>query len=276
MLPRLRKHFSYANVALTVALVFAMSGGAYAAGKYLVTSTKQISPKVLKTLKGKPGAPGPAGPAGPAGPSGAKGETGAPGKEGPTGQNGVNGENVVAKEVKNSETACNKQGGSSLTIGGTTTLACNGKEGSPWADKGTLPKGSSERGQWAVSGYYKTFHYEQASLSFPIPLATPIGENNAHFIGSEEGAGEPKEAEAIKKGECTGTWKAPGAKNGNLCVFLNTAEAGIKYPTFSVTNAEDPEAGGVSVSGAVLITLSDQEEEENGGVAWNGSWVVTG
>jgi hypothetical protein len=55
MLSRLGKRFSYANVAVTLALVFAMTGGAYAAKKYVITSTKQISPKVLKELKGVSG-----------------------------------------------------------------------------------------------------------------------------------------------------------------------------------------------------------------------------
>ena len=60
----IRKRVSYTNVVLTLILVFAMSGGAYAAGRYLITSTKQISPKVLKALAGKSGATGPAGAAG--------------------------------------------------------------------------------------------------------------------------------------------------------------------------------------------------------------------
>ena len=59
-LAAIRKRVTYANVAMTLALVFAMSGGAYAS-KYLITSTKQISPKVLKTLKGAAGKTGPAG-----------------------------------------------------------------------------------------------------------------------------------------------------------------------------------------------------------------------
>jgi hypothetical protein len=46
----MRRHVTYANVTATLALVFAMSGGALAAKHYLVNSTKQISPKVLGAL----------------------------------------------------------------------------------------------------------------------------------------------------------------------------------------------------------------------------------
>ncbi|MFI4990826.1 MAG: hypothetical protein ACHQHO_07930 [Solirubrobacterales bacterium] len=41
---------NYANVVATLALVFAMSGGALAAKHYLLSSPKQISPKVLKSF----------------------------------------------------------------------------------------------------------------------------------------------------------------------------------------------------------------------------------
>lgn len=75
----MRKRLTYANVAATLALVFAMSGGALAAKHYLITSTKQISPKVLKKLKGKTGK------------TGVTGKEGAQGKEGVAGKNGVNG-----------------------------------------------------------------------------------------------------------------------------------------------------------------------------------------
>ena len=61
----IRKHLSYANVVATLALVFAMSGGALAAQHYLVNSTKQINPKVLKKLRGRPGARGGFGATGP-------------------------------------------------------------------------------------------------------------------------------------------------------------------------------------------------------------------
>ncbi len=90
----LRRYLSYANVVATMALVFAMGGSAMAAKHYLITSTGQISPKVLKALeagiarKVPPGAPGKEGAAGKesaAGKDGAPGKEGLPGKEGPQG-----------------------------------------------------------------------------------------------------------------------------------------------------------------------------------------------
>jgi hypothetical protein len=91
MFSAVRRHLSYANVVATMALVFAMGGGAMAATHYLITSTSQISPKVLKALEAKiaskiaPGAPGREGAAGK---EGAAGNVGAAGKEGPAGTEG--------------------------------------------------------------------------------------------------------------------------------------------------------------------------------------------
>ncbi len=94
----MRKRLSYANVTATLALVFAMSGGAMAANHYLITSTKQINPKVLKKLTGKAGktgatgatgAAGATGATGPQGKEGSKGEKGEPGKEGAPNPNAV-------------------------------------------------------------------------------------------------------------------------------------------------------------------------------------------
>src|SRR5205085_829690 len=92
-----RTRLTYANVAATLALFFAMTGGALAAKHYLINSTKQINPKVLKKLKGRagrrgvtgkegaPGKEGPAGPAGKEGPAGKRGSAGIQGKEGEPG-----------------------------------------------------------------------------------------------------------------------------------------------------------------------------------------------
>ena len=81
----LRRRLNYANVTATLALVFAMSGGALAAKHYVINSTSQLSPKVLKALKGKTGKTGPAGN------PGAAGKEGPPGKEGAQGPPGKNG-----------------------------------------------------------------------------------------------------------------------------------------------------------------------------------------
>jgi hypothetical protein len=78
----MRRRLSYANVAATLALVFSMSGGALAANHYLISSTKQLSPKVLKKLKGATGKAGSTGKEGPAGKEGPTGKEGSQGKEG--------------------------------------------------------------------------------------------------------------------------------------------------------------------------------------------------
>jgi hypothetical protein len=112
---------SPSTVIATIALVFSMSGASFAAGHYLITSTAQIKPSVLKQLEAKSsrtisaqgpigpsgaigatglqgaGSVGPTGPAGtdgalgPSGATGAKGDTGAEGKEGPQGPEGPKG-----------------------------------------------------------------------------------------------------------------------------------------------------------------------------------------
>jgi hypothetical protein len=81
---RFRRHLSYANVVATMALVFAMSGGALAASHYLITKTSQIKPSVLKKLKGNIGHTGLAGAIGAQGPAGKEGQPGAQGESGTT------------------------------------------------------------------------------------------------------------------------------------------------------------------------------------------------
>jgi len=89
-----RRHMTYANVVATMALVFAMSGGALAAHHYLINSTKQINPRVLSRLKGEAGKPGATGAAGPVGRAGPAGQQGAQGK---TGEEGLEGEPGTAR-----------------------------------------------------------------------------------------------------------------------------------------------------------------------------------
>jgi len=85
----MRRRLNYANVTATLALFFAMSGGALAAKHYLINSTKQINPKVLRALKGNRGPAGPAGALGAQGKEGAAGKEGKEGKPGPTVLGGI-------------------------------------------------------------------------------------------------------------------------------------------------------------------------------------------
>lgn len=184
MFAKMRRRITYGNVVMTLALIFAMTGGAYAAKKYLITSTKQISPKVLKQLKGKTGPAGPVGPAGPTGPggaTGAKGDTGAPGLQGEKGERGEKG----PKGEK-------------------------GEPGEPWAVGGTLPAEKTETGTWSFSQHDAGLAI--TTISFVIPLQAPIEEENEHFINvGKEGIENAK--------ECPGTLEKPAAAPGNLCLY---------------------------------------------------------
>jgi hypothetical protein len=260
MFSRIRKRITYANVAMTLALLLAMSGGAYAASKYVITSTKQISPKVLKALAGKPGVKGSVGAPGAVGPAGARGETGtagAPGKEGPAGKDGVNGESVSVKEVKTSETACAKQGGSSFTAAGTTTVACNG---SPWALGGLLPKGATETGVWDMSQWHKAGEYEFEGISFTVPLTKGLARDHVHFIE----AGQPAPA-----GCAGGSVGEPKAESGHLCVYTEFAD--LLPKAFAIASGL-LSTEGASRAGALLVGESEAEGE----VIATGSWAVTG
>jgi hypothetical protein len=106
----MRKRLSYANVVATLALVFAMSGGALAANSYLINSTKQINPKVLKKLTGKPGKNGAAGANGADGAAGANGPQGPKGAEGSEGAKGTDGATNVVVHIAETKTSTHGNG----------------------------------------------------------------------------------------------------------------------------------------------------------------------
>ena len=89
MKPKFRRP-SPAMVVACLALFVASTGTSIAASHYLITSTKQIKPSVIKVLKG---AKGPAGQSvtGLTGPQGPKGDTGTTGATGATGVTGAAG-----------------------------------------------------------------------------------------------------------------------------------------------------------------------------------------
>lgn len=265
MFRSIRSHMTYANVVVTMALVFAMTGGAYAAKHYLITSTRQISPKVLKVLKGgvghagpagPAGAPGPAGPAGPAGPTGPAGSGGSSGGKGETGPAGVS---VTVKEfTKNSACA---SGGSELTSASGKTFVCNGTTGFTEV----LPSGKSERGTWAVvaapSGRAGFPFSLATSISFDIPLKAPPVVEYVPAHG------------AVPTG-CGGTLREPEAEPGHLCVFAEE-ESEIIELTFTSPETGLSGPGGTTNGGGKAGTLLRFGTNESTEAEARGDWVVT-
>lgn len=274
MFSAIRRRLTYTNVAMTLALVFAMSGGAYAASKVLITSTKQISPKVLKALAGKPGKPGPAGaqgPAGPtgaAGPAGAKGENGLAGKEGPEGKEGKAGTSV-ASSVEPKGANC-KEGGSKFVAGGGTTYACNGEKGKEGTFGGqSLPAGKTLTGAWAAAGYSEeAFNLANpgvadTGVSFALPVAPGIEIFHVEYI---------KSGDAPPAG-CTGSNGEPGAAEGYLCVF-GREEFNLQ-PGFPEVKAIGKEGATPAESNTIGFTVSAYGADK-GAIAMGGTWAVTG
>ena len=96
---------SPATTIASIALFFSLAGTGLAASKYLITSTKQIKPSVLKSLKGAEGPRGLQGPQGAAGANGANGAPGAAGTFSTAGVVTVFGNNALPSTVPATSTA---------------------------------------------------------------------------------------------------------------------------------------------------------------------------
>lgn len=249
MFGSIRKKQLNATTAIAVlALVFAMTGGAWAAKKYLITSTKQISPSVLKALKGasgkngasgSPGAAGLAGPTGPGGPqggSGQKGETGQKGEQGPPGAEGKKGE--------------------------------KGATGSPWAPDSQLPEKATETGTWAFGPVTSGTEVHVVVASFAVKLKAALDALHVHYINANKKE-ELAPGEEVTSTACLGTVSEPAATSGSLCVYAAEVKAA---ETGTVAIARPDNTGeGASNSGAL-----QQFNATANGAEGHGTWAVTG
>jgi hypothetical protein len=288
MISKLIRRMNAATVLATVALVLAMSGGAYAASRYIITSTRQISPKVLKTLKGaagaagKAGATGATGPVGPAGPAGAAGTAGTAGAAGTAGGTGPAGASVVSKTIPPGA-AC-AAGGSEFTVSGSTpTHACNGTNGTTGFTS-TLPEGDTETGAWSVFFQPSTVTQETyVTITFAIPLSEPISNNptrHAFYVTLEE---QKEENGQKAPSQCSGTAEAPTAEAGDLCLYEGSASFPETEPTrqpFLGPQIFKPgaQAGladeGIGTTGAIVFAKSRGGAEDESTNAF-GSFAVT-
>lgn len=293
MLSFIKRRLTYANAAMTAALVFAMAGGAIAAtgqgagandgqaakakkhqsekARYVITSKRQISPQVLKQLQG---ATGPEGKQGSTGPAGTSGKEGAAGKNGENGKDGTNG-----------------------TTGPAGPAGPAGPTGQPWTPNSTLPMGSAEVGPGDQPGAQETgaWAYEPAGegkkevvpISFPVKLAEAIpyedaeGHQHVVYIDLGEGEGEAAPATAITEHHCAGTAEKPEAAAGYLCVF--EAHEKLEGTTETINKGYGvfkPETGvgkkaeeGAGSTGAILVFAVTKRE---GLQELSGTWAVGG
>ena len=297
----------------TLALFFAISGGTLAAKKhYLVNSTKQINPEVLRALKGnrgpagvtgkegpqgKEGKTGPPGPAGGAGVTGATGPTGpsgsgATGATGPTGEKGEKG--TTGATGPTGAAGSNGANGSNGTTGPTgPTGAGGGGGGAAFGTTGAteLSKEGIMTGVWHATIIAPTgFRQVEAEGDISYPLKLKTGEKPTAVYKNESQSHEPK-------APCEGSVEIPKANPGTLCIYTgggfgaqeieykNAKFVGFDSPAGEVceTPPEGKECKAISEMGAfVLFRTNGFENIEGGGPPLTepaylnavGSWAV--
>jgi hypothetical protein len=252
MLRRVKKRLGANGPGLTVAVIamlVALTGGAFAASGALTSKQKKEVKKIAKSFAGKPGAPGAPGGQGPVGPAGGPGAKGDPGGQGKEGPEGPAGESVVTAPIPTGVLACNQLGGTEVKLENAPQgeEVCNGekgKEGSPWTAGGVLPPGATETGSWAFDQPVGVGSIH-VPMSFPIPLAGVFGEGQVHWV----------ETATLPAG-CSGPAAAPKASPGELCVRNSTN--GLVGTTFigvmKTTGGDTPPSDlGAARTGAMLV-----------------------
>jgi hypothetical protein len=285
MFPVLRKHPTPSTLMAFVALVFALTGGAFAAsghgggaGSKTTASTPRASnhaivltaaSKSKSKAKSKTGARGPAGPAGK---NGANGVNGAPGATGPVGPAGPTGGQGPQGPI-----------GPQGPQGPQGPAGEQGKEGKTGYAE-TLPPGKTLTGEFSASAFTEEGKEEElagtfatTAVNFPFRVENESKEGPLpHFIK----AGET----SLPKG-CTGSAQEPGAEEGNLCVFA-TQETDIQESQLGHLicdlNLPSNQCTGfgltrVNPDGFVIKSLPKEGGEAGHGQAMliDGTWAVT-
>jgi len=195
-----KRSFSYANITATLALVFAMSGGALAANHYLISSTKQISPKILKKLRGA------------AGKTGATGATGATGPTGPAGKDGVAGKEGVSGMLRWRQTVptagANEAEATSVVLATAGPFTVTGR---CWEEE--------EASKHIMYTYSATFLSTSEAGSFAEAydqgIETPLKANSSHQVSDATAEGQTATHEASFESADDGSWGAATA-DGSL------------------------------------------------------------
>jgi hypothetical protein len=275
MFSRIRKHINSATVLAFVALIFAMTGGAFAVSggsgaKLTASGAWGSNSATAAKSKAKPKTK--AGPRGPAGKNGTNGTSGAPGATGPAGPAGPAGAGTQGEKGIQGEKGVQGETGAPGTNGTTGYTA-------------TLPSGATETGAWdfSVGPHVSTI---LTPISFPIPLKTTLDASHVIYVGEEE------LFEKIQPSACPGNWLSglehlnsiePKAAPGYLCVYEGVSMRGGNIelieegtPNYRanalVRLPEKIFVTGAGPTGAMLEFKQAEAGEESHG--W-GVWAVT-
>jgi hypothetical protein len=275
MLSAIRKHMNPATAMALVAMVFALTGGAFAAtgsggngparagsasadthagaGAIAAKSKSKVKagPRGPRGAAGPAGPAGPQGPAGPAGTAGAKGENGAAGANGTDGTNGTNGTSATAESFTGKQHGC-ETGGVVVKSASPEASVCNGKNGQTGFTE-TLPVGKTEMGTWVANKSVEPF----VPISFNIPVKAIL-----HRVWVKHGTTEEG---------CEGNAQEPVAEPGYLCLYEGELSENLVNVQF-VGGSGGPAYGGPGV--ILLIQFENKETKSHEGVA-TGSWAVT-
>lgn len=268
MFSLLRKRLGIPGVISIVALVFATTGGAFAA-KYVITSKSQIKPSVLKALKGKrgarglQGAAGPQGPVGPVGPAGARGAAGANGTVGPAGPAGPKGATGPAGVGTTGPTGPTGVGVTG-PAGATGATGATGTTGT--FAFGELPNGATMTGAWSpytstpggLPGAFEGAGTAEISFGLPVDPAPDLV-----YVSNEEGSATG----------CPGVVNGiPQAAAGKLCVYEAEPPEGAVEPAVASYDPSQPLGPGDAGKTGAILEFSECEPF----CVLNGTWAVTG
>lgn len=276
LLKRLKGRIAGNGPGLTVAVVamlIALTGGAFAASGALTAKQKKEVKKIAQTEAKKFATAGPAGPQGSPGGKGDKGDRGEKGSQGDSGSPGAPGKSVAVSEIPSGEPLeCDGNGGALVQEAGaasgievcTGKAGVAGKEGQPWTPNNTLPAGATEAGTWAFNGTEADTSGVRVPISFPVKFPFNIKSEHVHFGTAGEGG-----AFTAETGLCPASSAFnPKAALGELCIY-SSLEQGLVNATFDgAFRLAETIAGAVPAGALLKFTPS--------GVAYGaGSFAVT-
>jgi hypothetical protein len=269
-------------VVAIIALIAALGGGAYAAtssggGKEATASAKaKQGPRGKQGKPGKagaPGVPGAKGDTGAAGPAGPVGPVGPQGKEGLQGPQGKPGIGVKASPAGLAN--CEGRGGAVIEkeeTGAAKLEVCNGKDGPagpegppgpPLIPGSTLATGETLKGGWAFTGTAADTAGVYVPISFPVSLSTGLGEEEVHYVTSEE------VTLGTAPAACPGNMNNPKALTGQLCVYESNAADVVNATFAAILILSNSGNSGANKTGAILSF------NVTGLAHGSGSWAVT-